>query len=86
MVFFWFFYTFFRFGTILAPYVLLTGQFSPMVFGFGAFVAGWMTLMLPETLGKPLPESLADGETHEIVLPKCLRSKKAEQRDELDSI
>ena len=42
----------FRFGTILAPYILLLGDLSPMVFGAGAFIAGWLTLMLPETLGR----------------------------------
>ena len=42
----------YRFGTILAPYILLLGDLSPMVFGTGAFIAGWLTLMLPETLGR----------------------------------
>ena len=42
----------YRFGTILAPFILLLGDLSPMVFGAGAFMAGWLTLMLPETLGR----------------------------------
>ena len=47
-----------RFGTILAPYILLLGDLSPMVFGAGAFMAGWLTLMLPETLGRQVIDQL----------------------------
>ena len=47
-----------RFGTILAPYILLLGDLSPMVFGAGAFIAGWLTLMLPETLGRQVMDQL----------------------------
>ena len=48
----------YRFGTILAPYILLLGDLSPMVFGAGAFMAGWLTLMLPETLGRQVIDQL----------------------------
>ena len=48
----------YRFGTILAPYILLLGDLSPVVFGAGAFMAGWLTLMLPETLGRQVIDQL----------------------------
>lgn len=51
-----------RIGTILAPFVLLLGHYSPIVFGLAALLAGLLSLVLPETLGKPLPETIADGE------------------------
>ena len=51
-----------RIGTILAPYILLAGPYSPLVFGVAALLAGLSSLLLPETLGKPLPETIADGE------------------------
>jgi hypothetical protein len=60
-----------RIGTIIAPYLLLMGHYSPMVLGLGALSAGLFSLMLPETLGHSLPESLLDGEKFGIVLPHC---------------
>lgn len=58
-----------RIGTMLAPYILLLGHFSPVIFGLGALLSGLCALMLPETLGKKLPETLQDGETFMICLP-----------------
>lgn len=58
-----------RFGSILAPFVLLVGHWAPVVFGVGALIAGILTTLLPETLGKSLPDSLADGEKLPIVWP-----------------
>lgn len=51
-----------RIGTILAPFILLLGEYSPIVFGSAALLAGISAMILPETLGKPLPETIADGE------------------------
>lgn len=51
-----------RIGTILAPYILLIGPYYPLFFGIAALVAGLSAFVLPETLGKPLPETIADGE------------------------
>ena len=60
-----------RIGTILAPYILLLGgEVSPVIFGIGVSLASVLSLLLPETLGKPLPESISDGEKMKIVVPE----------------
>ncbi|XP_011211490.2 organic cation transporter protein [Bactrocera dorsalis] len=55
-----------RVGGILAPYLNLLGEiWRPLpliVCGFLAFFAGLLSLMLPETLNKPMPETIADAE------------------------
>ncbi|XP_053947368.1 organic cation transporter protein-like [Anastrepha ludens] len=55
-----------RIGGILAPYLNLLGEiWRPlplMICGALAFIAGLLSLMLPETLNKPMPETIADGE------------------------
>ncbi len=65
-----------RIGTIIGPYLLLAGHYAPLVFGLGALSAGLLSLMLPETLGQSLPETLEDGEKFGLVLPKCLDHSK----------
>ena len=63
-----------RIGTILAPYMLLLGgDVYPVIFGLCAFLASIISLFLPETLGKPLPESISDGEEVQIVIPKKIQ-------------
>ena len=57
-----------RIGTILAPFILLLGPYSPIVFGTGVVMAGLTSLILPETLGKPLPETIADGEAEKLTI------------------
>ena len=65
-----------RFGTILAPYILLMGQFSPVVFGCAALTAGISALILPETSGIKLPETLQDGEQLKVAkMPGCGRRR-----------
>ncbi|ALC47005.1 Orct [Drosophila busckii] len=55
-----------RVGGILAPYLNLLGDiWRPLplvVCGALAFTAGLLSLLLPETLNKPMPETIADGE------------------------
>ena len=66
-----------RVGTILAPYILLLGgDVSPVIFGFGVSLASILSFVLPETLGKPLPESICDGEKMKIMIPSlnCFRN------------
>merc|ERR1719357_2086281 len=58
-----------RIGTILAPYILLLGLYSPLIFGCAASLTGLCALMLPETLNVRMPETLDDGERSPLVLP-----------------
>lgn len=55
-----------RVGSIMAPYInLLSEYWQPLpliIFGVIAFLGGIFSLLLPETLNKQLPESIADGE------------------------
>ena len=55
-----------RLGTMLAPYLLLLGHYSPVLFGCCALLSGLLVLVLPETLGKALPETLQDGERLQV--------------------
>ncbi|XP_026830910.1 organic cation transporter protein isoform X2 [Ooceraea biroi] len=58
--------TFARIGGVIAPYVNhLSEIWMPLplvIFGFCALLGGLMSLLLPETLNKKLPESIQDGE------------------------
>lgn len=55
-----------RVGGILAPYINLLSEvwkpFPMIVFGVLAFAGGLLSLFLPETLNKALPETIEDGE------------------------
>lgn len=55
-----------RVGGILAPYInALSVKWQPLpliIFGAMAFLSGLMSLLLPETLNKKLPETIAEGE------------------------
>lgn len=55
-----------RFGGILAPYVNMLAEvwkpFPLIIFGALALVGGLLSLLLPETLNKKLPETIAEGE------------------------
>lgn len=57
-------------GWIMAPQILKLGQFSLkslpwIVFGILNLLAGLLILLLPETLAKPLPDTLEDMESFE---------------------
>ncbi|XP_011689430.1 PREDICTED: organic cation transporter protein-like [Wasmannia auropunctata] len=58
--------TFARIGGVIAPYVNhLSEIWMPLplvIFGSSALFGGLMSLLLPETLNKKLPESIQDGE------------------------
>ncbi|XP_045609975.2 solute carrier family 22 member 15-like isoform X1 [Procambarus clarkii] len=53
-----------RVGGMLAPLILMLGDILPNLqftaLGIMTFVAGVLNLKLPETLGQPMPESVAD--------------------------
>ncbi|XP_072037340.1 organic cation transporter protein-like [Amphiura filiformis] len=53
-------------GSILAPVFFILAQYwepLPMViFGVGGILAGFPTLLLPETMGENLPETMEEGE------------------------
>lgn len=55
-----------RVGGILAPYINLLSEvwkpFPLIIFGACAFAGGLLSLFLPETLNKTLPETIEDGE------------------------
>ena len=74
-----------RIGTIIGPYLLLVGHYSPLALGLGALSAGLLSLMLPETLGPSLPETLEDGEKFGLVLPDVfngLRRRRCRRRSD----
>lgn len=59
-----------RFGGMAAPYIASTGDFVSgkfglalplVIFGGSSVTAGLLTLMLPETLNRKLPETIQDG-------------------------
>lgn len=60
------FSTFSRFGALLAPFVPLLKRISSilplLVFGAFAFAAGVLSMLLPETLGTKLPDTIEEAE------------------------
>ncbi|XP_050311256.1 organic cation transporter protein-like isoform X2 [Anthonomus grandis grandis] len=58
--------TFARLGSIVAPYInIMAHYWKPiplLVFGSLAFTGGILSLILPETLNRKLPETIAEGE------------------------
>ncbi|XP_072725925.1 solute carrier family 22 member 15-like isoform X4 [Ciconia boyciana] len=69
-----------RFGGILAPFVPSMRSLSPsvpfVVFGISGLSAGFLTLLLPETLNKPIAESIEDLQSPKY---QVLKNKEAEQ-------
>ncbi|GAB1602962.1 organic cation transporter protein-like, partial [Argonauta hians] len=60
-----------RIGSMVAPYIMLTGhsihsKFGPafpfVLFGVLSVIAGLFSLLLPETKGQKLPDTIRDGE------------------------
>ncbi|XP_061606837.1 solute carrier family 22 member 6 isoform X1 [Phyllopteryx taeniolatus] len=55
-----------RVGAMVAPMVLLSGDFIPwlpgMIYGGAPIISGVAAIFLPETLGSPLPDTIQDVE------------------------
>ena len=53
-----------RVGAIMSPFIVMLGEtfsnFQFTVFGFLGLTGGILSLRLPETLNKPLPETVND--------------------------
>lgn len=75
-----------RFGGILAPYInLLADVWKPfplIIFGSLSLVCGLLSLFLPETLNKKLPETIEEGENFGKKSPKKVNIALVENADE----
>ncbi|XP_035731307.1 organic cation transporter protein-like [Vespa mandarinia] len=80
--------TFARIGGVIAPYVNhLSEIWIPLplvIFGSCALFGGMMSLLLPETLNKKLPESIQDGELFGKKISKNKKKKKKQQQHDLE--
>jgi len=76
--------TFARIGSISAPYIVdLLGSINAaipvVIFGLCSFAAGVTSLMLPETLNRKMPESIAEVE-------RAGRRKKGAETEEMNAV
>ncbi|XP_069171909.1 organic cation transporter protein isoform X2 [Procambarus clarkii] len=79
-----------RVGGALAPYINLLGdQWQPLpllIFGSLACTAGLLALLLPETLGRHLPETIQDGENFSRKWKDSKESKAKPEAEQLQSL
>ncbi|XP_046399311.1 organic cation transporter protein-like isoform X2 [Ischnura elegans] len=78
--------TFGRIGSMLAPQAPLLAVYGPslpyIVFGLMALIAGFSSLVLPETLNQNLPDTVKEAEQ----LGRRIRKKKVKKTDELSRL
>lgn len=74
-----------RIGGILAPYINALSAIWPpfplLVFGIMAFISGMLSLYLPETLNKKLPETIEEGEHFGKKVKKRIDLENADAED-----
>ncbi|QQP35488.1 Organic cation transporter proteinlike, partial [Caligus rogercresseyi] len=58
-----------RIGSILAPYAVMLGPFSHMIFGVGSLISAFLVSFLTETQGIQLPDSIEESEKIKPALP-----------------
>ncbi|XP_033230040.1 organic cation transporter protein-like [Belonocnema kinseyi] len=82
--------TFARIGGVIAPYINhLANVWYPLpnvIYGAAALFAGLLSLLLPETLNKKLPESIQDGEQFGKKVKKKKKKVMDQQMSELESL
>lgn len=77
-----------RVGSMIAPLVKITGEVQPfipnLVYGSIALLGGCAAIFLPETLNRPLPETLEDMENWSVpclcILPGDLPGERSNVR------
>ena len=70
--------TFARIGSMSAPYIVdllgaVHASIPVIIFGCFSVAAGLLSLMLPETLNKKMPETVADVENYRRERSRCRR-------------
>ncbi|XP_054998166.1 organic anion transporter 3 isoform X2 [Sorex araneus] len=72
-----------RIGSMLAPLVKITGELQPfipnIIFGTVALVGGSAAIFLPETLNRPLPETIDDVENWSLQAKEPMREPEADK-------
>eukprot|EP00058_Branchiostoma_floridae_P001200 XP_002586688.1 hypothetical protein BRAFLDRAFT_131128 [Branchiostoma floridae] len=74
-----------RVGGVISPFVLLSdtawGPLPYLIFGVLSMTAGAVALLLPETLGVPLPDTLEEGEHFRRKKPNPPRGKEVNEQE-----
>ncbi|XP_069327619.1 organic anion transporter 3 [Eulemur rufifrons] len=76
-----------RVGSMLAPLVKITGEVQPfipnVIYGITALLGGSAALFLPETLNRPLPETIEDLEKWSLRAKEPKQEPEAEKASQL---
>ncbi|XP_012633634.2 organic anion transporter 3 isoform X1 [Microcebus murinus] len=76
-----------RVGSMLAPLVKITGEVQPfipnVIFGITALLGGSAALFLPETLNRPLPETIEDLEKWSLRAEEPKQEPEAEKASQM---